>query len=177
MNLEGLRHLSRSARILADDCSIVVLGSASLLCTFPNLGDPDQPLENTFDADLCPEPFDETTGRMLNEALGESNSFHLRHGYHADILRPEIFETLPNGWRERLVPVPSCEETFGLDPHDLAATKILVGRDKDKALVGWLWRNKLIDSELVEERLRTISKSEKAIIRSSKTFREVFERI
>jgi len=92
MNLDGLQHLSKSARVLADECSIVVLGSASLLSSFPHLGEPDQPLANTCDADLCPEPFDETTGRLLNEALGEDQSFHLRHGYHPDILRPEVLK-------------------------------------------------------------------------------------
>src|SRR6476661_6015190 len=101
MNLASLQHLTASARTLADDCEMMVIGSASLLASFPNLGDSDGPLAQTFDADLCPQPFDETTARMLDEALGESRAFHLRHGYHADIVRPSIFETLPVGWQDR----------------------------------------------------------------------------
>lgn len=32
---------------------------------------------------------------MLDEALGENRAYYLRHGYHADILRSSILETLP----------------------------------------------------------------------------------
>jgi len=78
MNLASLQHLASAARALADDCQVVVIGSSSLLASFPDLGLPDGPLAQTFDADFCPQPFDETTARMLNEALGESGSFHLR---------------------------------------------------------------------------------------------------
>ncbi len=174
MTPAALRHLSESARTLADDCSILVLGSASLLASFPELGNPQFPLANTFDADLCPEPFDEVTGRMLNEALGESQAFHLRYGYHADILRPEVFETFPEGWRKRLISVPDCERTFALEPHDLAAIKIFVARPKDIKLVRWLKENGYIGTELTKDRLTSISKSEKSIIRSGAAFQEAF---
>lgn len=68
---------------------------------------------------------------MLDEALGETRAYYLRHGYHADILRDSILETLPSGWRDRLVPIPGCDAAHALDPHDLAAVKLLVGRPKD----------------------------------------------
>jgi hypothetical protein len=67
MNLAALQHLIRSACALAEDRSFLVLGSASLLASYPELGDPDSPLAATYDADLCPEPFDELTGTMLDE--------------------------------------------------------------------------------------------------------------
>jgi len=51
-----------------------------------------------------------------------------------------------------------------------------VGRDKDRDLVFWLWEHEYIDSELVAARLAAIPKTEKAIIRSSKTFREIFKK-
>ena len=53
-------------------------GSASLLVSFPELGDPGSPLSTTYDADLCPEPFDELTGVMLDEALGENHQFEIQ---------------------------------------------------------------------------------------------------
>jgi hypothetical protein len=61
MNLASLQHLVRSVRTLTEDCEVIVLGSASLLASFPEMGDFSQPLATTFDADLCPQPFDETT--------------------------------------------------------------------------------------------------------------------
>ena len=50
MTLSSLQHLVRAAQALADDRTMLVLGSASLLATHPSLGQPDAPLSSTF---LC----------------------------------------------------------------------------------------------------------------------------
>ena len=174
MNLQALQHLAKAAQALADDCQIIVLGSASLLALFPELGLPDGPLTNTYDADLCPQPFDEETGRILEQALGESGAFHLRHGYHADILRGAVVETLPVGWRDRLVPVPGCANVLALDPHDLSAVKLMVARPKDLALLKQLHQGHLIQAHITRQRLDSITKPAKWIILSSRAFDEVF---
>jgi hypothetical protein len=174
MNLISLQHLVRAVRTLAADREVIVLGSASLLASFPELGDGTEPLAATYDADLCPQPFDETTALMIHESLGESGAFHLRHGYHVDVLRDAIFETLPPGWRERLVPVPECEQAFALDPHDLAATKLMVGREKDIALVRHLATTGRLSRQLVEQRLDAISKPERLIVTSSAALKRAF---
>lgn len=153
MNLAALQHLIRSASALAGDRQFLVLGSASLLASFPELGEASSALAATYDADLCPQPFDELTGLMLEEALGENRAYYRRHGYHADVLRDSILETLPRGWRSRLVPVPDCPAALALDPCDLAAVKLLVGRPKDLALVTLLHSSGYIDAETVRSRL------------------------
>jgi hypothetical protein len=153
MTLAALQHLIRSACTLADDRKFFVLGSASLLASFPELGGADAMLATTYDADLCPEPFDELTGVMLDEALGENRAYFRRHGYHADILRDSILETLPAGWRERLVAIPDCPAALALDPHDLAAVKLLVGRPKDLSIVRQLHQSGRIMAETVRERI------------------------
>ena len=88
MTLAALQHLLRSAAALADDRRFLVLGSASLLATFPELGEADPLLATTYDADLCPEPFDELTGAMLDEALGENQAYFRRHGYRPISIPP-----------------------------------------------------------------------------------------
>ncbi len=153
MTLTALQHLIRSASALAGDRSFLVLGSASLLVSFPELGEPSSPLAATYDADLCPEPFDELTGLMLEEALGENRAYFRRHGYHADVLRDSILETLPQGWRGRLIPVPDCPTAFALEPSDLAAVKLLVGRPKDLALVSQLHAGGYLDAAVVRSRI------------------------
>ncbi len=153
MTLSALQHIIRAAQALAEDREFLVLGSASLLASFPELGDTESPLAATYDADLCPDPFDELTGTMLDEALGENRAYYLRHGYHADILRDTILQTLPAGWRERLISVPDCNAAHALEPHDLAAVKLLVGRPKDLALLAYLHAASLVDAEMVRERL------------------------
>lgn len=153
MTLAALQHLIRAADALAEDRSFLVLGSASLLASFPKLGEASSPLASTYDADLCPVPFDELTGQMLDEALGENRSYFRRHGYHADILRDSILETLPQGWRDRLVPVPECPKAFALEPTDLAAVKLLVGRPKDLVLVKHLHVIGLLDAAELQSRI------------------------
>ena len=156
MTLSALQHIIRAAQALAEDRAMIVLGSASLLASFPDLGSQDSPLAATYDADICPDPFDELTGTMLDEALGENSAYYLRHGYHADILRDTILETLPAGWRERLVSIPGCDAANALEPHDLAAVKLLVGRPKDSSLVKYLHAAGLIDPEVVRTRLESL---------------------
>ena len=175
MNLDSLQHLVRSVRTLAEDCQVIVLGSASLLASFPELGDGSEPLTATYDADLCPQPFDETTALMIHQSLGESGAFHLRHGYHVDVLRDSIFETLPPGWRDRLVAVPGCDGAAALDPHDLAATKLLVGRAKDIALVRHLATTGRLSRRMVEQRLDAIPKAERLIISAGQALRLAFD--
>ena len=166
MTLDALLHLLRSAAALADDRQFIVLGSASLLVSFPELGAPDQPLASTYDADICPEPFDELTGVMLDEAMGENRAYFQRHGYHADILRASIFETLPMGWRERVVAVPGIPVARALDPHDLAAVKLAVGRPKDLALVRVLAAGGRIHAGILSERLAAITMDDRTLARS-----------
>ncbi len=156
MTLGSLQHLLRAASALAEDCSFLICGSASLLASFPELGEPQAPLASTFDADIFPQPFDEITGRMLEEALGETQSYHLRHGYHADILRTSITQTLPKGWEQRLIPVPKCNFAHALDPYDLAAIKVAIGRPKDMTLVKQLLELKLLDVSLIRDRVEQL---------------------
>lgn len=66
MTLAALQHLIRAADALAEDRSFLVLGSASLLASFPKLGEASSPLASTYDADLCPVPFDELTPRLFD---------------------------------------------------------------------------------------------------------------
>lgn len=156
MNLSALQHVIRSAQALAEDKTIIVLGSASLLASFPSLGSPTDPLASTFDADILPDPFDELTAEMLHEALGENRAYYRIHGYHADVLRDSIRGTLPTGWLERLVPIPEMTSAFALDPYDLAAVKILVARPKDLDLIRYLNGKSLLESALIEERIHKL---------------------
>jgi len=174
MTLEALQHLLRSATALAEDCEILILGFASLLASFPELGHPDAPLASTYDADICPQPYDEITAVMLDEALGENRAYFQRHGYHADVLRDSIFETLPTGWRDRLISVPGVADAWALAPHDLAAVKVLVGRPKDLDLVRNLHFSAKVSANVVRERLEAIEKDERGIARASQHFRSVF---
>ena len=56
MLLRALKHLIEATQALGHPERIRVLGSSALLASFPRLGEPGQPLELSFDADLLIEP-------------------------------------------------------------------------------------------------------------------------
>jgi hypothetical protein len=73
-----------------------------------------------------------------------------------------------------LISVPDVTGARALDPHDLAAVKVLVGRPKDLDLVRNLHFSSKITAKLVRERLDAIEKDERGIVRASQNFRSVF---
>lgn len=94
MRLDSLKHIARSVQTMMEADRLVVFESSALLASFPELGEiADSPLQSTYDADLIPYPFTESTGLMLDEAFGEGRGFHQQFGYHADIVRPKVTET------------------------------------------------------------------------------------
>ena len=142
MRLSALNHLIESVRSLTQCTSVTVLGSAAVLATRADLGEVDGPLELTRDADLLIAPADEELAAIVHEALGAGSLFDARHGYHADLLRPDILTTLPPGWQDRLVPMANAR---AVSAADIAAVKLCVGRDKDLALVRALLGQGVVD--------------------------------
>jgi hypothetical protein len=73
---------------------------------------------------------------------------------------------LPEGAFDRLVPIRN-ENTKGntgwcLDPHDLAASKLAAGREKDISFVSAMLKHRLINAGVLRERLNMIADSERA---------------
>jgi hypothetical protein len=153
MRLQALIHLTEAVRALSGSQRIRVLGSSALLARFPELGEGGGPLELSFDADLLVEPCDEGMAALLHEAVGEGSLFSQRAGYHADILRPQVSETLPLGWEQRLIPLSGSGEVAALAPEDLVVVKLRAGRPKDLALCRCLIRRGLVNAEDIRARL------------------------
>ena len=149
-------HLTRSAAALSECDRIIVLGSASVLASHPELGETDL-LARTYDADLLLDPWHEETALVVHDTLGEDETFHERFGYHADILRPEIVEQLPPDWEQRLVPVPRVAGAFAISPSDLACAKCLVGRPKDVSLIAHLLKLGHVEESRVSELLQSMA--------------------
>ena len=153
MRLPALKHLLEAAHGLAHSERIYVLGSSALLGSFPELGETGGPLETTFDADLLLQPMDESLAAMLHEAIGEGSLFSGRTGYHADILRFEITESLPTGWESRLVSIDATINAVALAPEDLLVVKLRTGRPKDLELCRAVIRRHLISATALRARL------------------------
>lgn len=167
MRLPALKHLVESVRALGQSHMVTVLGSASLLVSFPELGGL---LENTYDCDLLLDPINREIAGYLAEAVGQGSLFRAQHGCHADILHPTIVESLPPGWEKRLVAMQGFENVFALDPYDLAAVKVIVGREKDIALVRGLLALEKISADKLRERLHAMPLGEKEMFRAGRNF-------
>jgi hypothetical protein len=175
MRLPALNHLVESVRSLGQSRKVIVLGSASLLASFPELGEMEL-LESTYDGDLLLEPINKEIAGYLVEAVGQGSLFRAEHGYHADILHPTIVESLPPGWDERLVAMEGFENVFALDPYDLAVVKVVVGREKDLTLVRGLLGLGKITADKLRERLHAMPLGEKEMFRAGRNLSNLLER-
>ena len=156
MNRSQLEHIIRAAAGNADTTEIVVIGSQAVLGTYPDA--PDELLVS-MEADVFPRdrPQDSI---LIDGGIGERSIFHETFGYYAHGV-DETTATLPEGWRERLVPIRN-ENTRGatgwcLEVHGLAVSKLVAGREKDRAFIAALFRHQLAVPELVRERLAQTS--------------------
>ncbi len=130
MNRIQLEHVIRAAASIANDREIVVVGSQAILGRYP---DAPPSLCISDDVDLYPRNHPDRS-EVVDGAIGELSAFHETFGYYAHGVGPGT-AILPAGWEERLIRVegPGTAGAVGLclDPHDLAVSKLLAGRDKD----------------------------------------------
>lgn len=93
---------------------------------------------------------------VIDGVIGELSPFDERFGYYAQGVGPET-AILPQGWETRLVKIQN-ENTdlkigYCLEPHDLAASKLAAGRDKDWPFVEAMIQHRLVDGDIVRERI------------------------
>ena len=153
MKRDELSHIIRAAARILDDPNIVVIGSQSILASYPEATLPAE-LVMSIEADMLPLRGDDDADK-IDGAIGEGSQFHEEFGIYGQGVGVET-SVLPAGWRNRLVPlVDSSTGAVGwcLDPHDLCAAKLIAGREKDLAFVEAAVVHRLIDPVLVDERL------------------------
>ena len=100
MNRPQLEHVIRAAAGNASTAAIVVIGSQAILASF--LDAPDE-LTLSMEADVFVMDAPEKS-IMIDGVIGELSIFHETFGYYAHGV-DETTATLPNDWRERLVPI------------------------------------------------------------------------
>jgi hypothetical protein len=147
-----LEHLIRAAAAIADLPELVVIGSQSILGSVP---DAPEELLRSMELDLYPLR-DPGRADLIDGGIGEGSPFETTFGYYAHGVGPET-ATLPAGWEGRLVRVQNANTDqkvgFCLEPHDMAASKLVAGRDKDRPFVAAMLRHGLISSQVLLERI------------------------
>jgi hypothetical protein len=155
MNRAALEHILRAAAAVTNQRDIVVVGSQALLGQYPNAPDP---LLSSIEADVFPRA-DPAKSILIDGAIGELSTFHQTFGYYAHGV-DETTATLPPGWQQRLVPIHN-ENTGGatgwcLEVHDLAASKLAAGRQKDLDFVRLLLSEKMVSAETLARRVEAL---------------------
>jgi len=147
-----LEHIIRAAATITGDDDIVIIGSQSILGAHPEA--PAELLVST-EADVFPRNAPDLAD-LIDGTIGELSPFHDTFGYYAQGVG-ETTAKLPEGWRERLVPVhnPNTRGATGwcLEPHDLVISKLVAGREKDLRFVEVAVRHGLVDRATLLDRL------------------------
>jgi len=147
-----LEHLIRAAGSITGCQEIYIIGSQAILATVSS--GPEE-LFLSREADVFVDEGAHLSD-LIDGSIGELSPFDQTFGYYAHGVSEDT-ATLPSGWRERLVRLEN-DNTGGtvglcLEIHDLAASKLLAGREKDREFVAALLRAELIDLAVMRERI------------------------
>jgi hypothetical protein len=87
--------------------------------------------------------------------------FHQTHGFYVHGICIGSAK-LPDGWEKRTVSISDPISTYGntglcIEAHDLAASKLAAFREKDKEFVRLLLIEKMIDGNILAERLNSLN--------------------
>jgi hypothetical protein len=143
MKRHELEHIIRAAGAISETKELVILGSQAILAKYPNA-----PEELTVSQEVDTYPLDNPQlADLIDGCIGELSPFHEQFGYYAHGVGPET-ACLPRNWRERAIGIcnESTKDIMGLclSPVDLAASKLVAGRDKDILFVGIMLQNNYI---------------------------------
>ena len=143
MKRAELEHVIRAAGSIADARQLIIIGSQSLLASFPN---PPPELAVSMEVDLYPADAPEKAD-LIDGSIGEKSPFHETFGYYAHGVGPTTAK-LPTRWQSRLVPVenPNTNHIAGLclGVADLVISKLAAGREKDLGFVRGVFTHGLL---------------------------------
>lgn len=145
MTREELEHAIRAACDVANDTEVYVFGSQAILGQYP---DAPGELRQSAEADIVPKNRPEKA-EAIDGALGELSQFHTTHGFYVHGISISTAILAP-GWEGRAYVVQNANtrENSGiwLEAHDLAASKLAAGREKDRDFVRILLSESLVQA-------------------------------
>ena len=161
MRFDQLEHAIRAACSVAQESEVIVFGSQAILGSFPDAHDD---LRQSMEADVAPKNFPERAD-LIDGSIGELSQFHQTYGFYVHGLKLEA-ATLPEGWQDRMVRVetPATNGNVGwcIEGHDLAASKLVAFREKDREFVRVLLRENYIDSATLKTRIQKLPYQERS---------------
>jgi hypothetical protein len=157
MTRDQLEHAIRAACDVSEDTELWILGSQAILGMFP---DAHENLRASIEVDVQPKNHPEKTD-VVDGLLGELSDFHQTHGFYVHGISIESVK-LPDGWQQRTISVSDPISTRGkiglcLEVHDLAVSKLAAYREKDKEFVRLLLIKKMVDPDILKERIDSMN--------------------
>ena len=155
MTRNDVAHILRAAQALTNEREFVVVGSQAA-----HLGVADLPrvMQQSGELDIYPLRRPELAD-LIEGSIGEGSPFHDTFGYYAQAVGSETAK-LPRDWMERAVRVsnPLTDGATGIAPeiHDLCASKLVAGREKDFDYVQAGIEAELVDPAILAARLDEI---------------------
>jgi hypothetical protein len=155
MDREQLEHAIRAACNISEDDELYIFGSQAILGQYPDAA---QSLRRSIEVDVSPKNKPEMVDK-IDGALGENSPFHKTHGFYVHGVSLET-AVLPEGWEERTIAISDYldERKKGrcLEAHDLAASKLIAFREKDRYFVRTLLMEGLVQLSVLPTRLEAI---------------------
>lgn len=131
MKRAALEHIVRAAADITGEAEFVIIGSSAVLAQYPEA--PEIMLRSN-EADIYPLAAPDKAWD-IDGSLGYGSQFHETYGYFADGVAPET-AMLPRDWvtRALIIKNANTRDAAAICPeiHDLAASKVFAGREKDR---------------------------------------------
>jgi hypothetical protein len=158
---EELEHAIRAACDVAEDDEVYVFGSQAILGQYPHAP---AELRQSAEADIAPVHAADKVD-VIDASLGELSSFHLAHGFYVHGVALEA-AVLPIGWKRRAIAVrnENTNDSTGwcVQAHDLAVSKLVAWRDKDRDFVRVLLAEELVKARTLLVRISQLPKNDRA---------------
>mgnify|MGYP000111894827 CR=1 FL=1 len=171
MTRSELEHAIRAACDVAQDTEVYVFGSQAILGQYPYAP---AALRQSAEADIAPVHAVDMAD-VIDANLGELSSFHQAYGYYVHGVGVDT-AVLPTGWKRRAIRVRN-ENTnqytgWCVEAHDLAASKLVAWREKDRDFVRVLLAEELVNGRRLLLRIGQLPKHESATDAHKATMRE-----
>jgi len=158
---EQLEHAIRAACDVVEDDEVYVFGSQAILGQYP---DAPAALRQSAEADIAPVHAVDKVD-IIDASLGELSSFHLAHGFYVHGVGLEA-AVLPVGWQRRAIEVrnDNTNDATGwcVEAHDLAISKLVASREKDRDFVRVLIAEDLVSARKLILRIGQLPKHARA---------------
>ncbi len=164
MTRRQLEHVIRAAAAIAEVDELVIIGSQAILAAVP-----DAPAELLVSREVDLYPAKEPDKAILIDgSIGEGSLFDEQFKYYAHGVGPET-AVLPTGWKDRLIPIQS-ESTrhvraLCLHPIDIAASKLVAGREKDLAYVKTLLQRNIVNHDDLSRAVASLPQTAQSAVR------------